>query len=342
MSRIPFPGGFGRSFPQGAPDGDGAPRPPKARDMKPSRSSKNTKRAIWAVAIILVLAVVAFDSVYSINEQENAVVTTFGVPHTVSTSGLHFKLPFVQQVHKVDMTIRGVAIGYDLNSNASIDDESLMITSDFNFVNVDFFLEYRVTDPIEYLYASEQPATILKTLAQSYIRDTIGLYPVDDVITTGKNQIQSEIKEKITDRLEAEQIGLQLVNITIQDAEPPTAEVLAAFKEVENAKQGADTAVNNANKYRSEQIPAAEAQADKVLQSAEAARESRINEANGQVARFNSMYEEYSKYPTITRQRMYYEAMEQVLPGLRVVIVDEAGNTMNMFNWDDVPVSGEG
>ena len=236
MSRIPFPGGFGRSFQTGpsGPEG-GAPRPPRAQDMKPSRASKNAKRVTWAVLLVLLLAVTALNSVYSINEQENAVVTTFGVPHTVSTSGLHFKIPFIQQVHKVDMTIRGVAIGYDPNTNASIDDESLMITSDFNFVNVDFFLEYRVTDPIQYLYASEQPATILKTLAQSYIRDTIGLYPVDDVITTGKNQIQSEIKEKIIDRLEAEQIGLQLVNITIQDAEPPTAEVLAAFKEVENA-----------------------------------------------------------------------------------------------------------
>lgn len=343
MSRIPFPGGFGRGFQAGpsGPEG-GAPRPPRAQEMKPSRASKNAKRVTWVVVLVLVLAVLAFNSVYSINEQENAVVTTFGVPHTVSTSGLHFKIPFVQQVHKVDMTIRGVAIGYDPNTNASIDDESLMITSDFNFVNVDFFLEYRVTDPIQYLYASEQPTTILKTLAQSYIRDTIGLYPVDDVITTGKNQIQSEIKEKIISRLEAEQIGLQLVNITIQDAEPPTAEVLAAFKEVENAKQGADTAINNANKYRSEQIPAAEAQADKVLQSAEAAREGRINEANGQVARFNSMYEEYSKFPEITRRRMYYEAMEDVLPGLRVVILDESGNSMNLFNWDDVPRAEEG
>ncbi len=339
MPRIPFPGGFFQGAPQNPDD---AQRPPKAQNMRPSRSSKKAKRAVILAVCAVVLAVLALNSVYSINEQENAVVTTFGVPHTVSTSGLHFKIPFVQQVHKVDMTIRGIAIGYDVNTDASIDDESLMITSDFNFVNVDFFLEYRVTDPIQYLYASEQPTAILKTLAQSYIRDTIGLYPVDDVITTGKNQIQSEIKEKITDRLEREQIGLQLVNITIQDAEPPTAEVLAAFKEVENAKQGADTAVNNANKYRSEQIPAAEAQADKVLQSAEAARESRINEANGQVARFNSMYEEYSKYPAITRQRMYYEAMEDVLPGLRVVILDETGNTMNLFNWDDVPRAEEG
>ena len=149
--------------------------------------------------------------------------------------------------------------GYDSATNESTISESLMITSDLNFVNVDFFLEYRVVDPVAYLYASQEPTLILRTLAQSYIRDTIGLYPVDEVITTGKNQIQSEIKDKLAARIEAEAIGLQVVNLTIQDAEPPTAEVLAAFKEVENAKQGADTAVNNANKYRSEQLPAAEA-----------------------------------------------------------------------------------
>ena len=289
------------------------------------------------VVVVLVLALVlALNSVYIISEQENAVVTTFGVPQAVTTSGLHFKIPFVQKVTKLDMTIKGMAIGYDQRTNESLPDESLMITSDFNFVNVDFFLEYRVTDPVQYLYASEEPTFILKTLAQSYIRDTIGQYPVDDVITTGKNQIQSEIKDKIAARIDAEDIGLQLVNITIQDAEPPTMEVLAAFKEVENAKQGADTAVNNANKYRSEKLPAAEAQADQIVQNAEAVKEGRINEAAGQVARFNSMYEEYSKYPTITKQRMYFETMEEVLPELRVIITDEDGSTLNMFNWDTV------
>ena len=110
--------------------------------------------------------------------------------------------------------------------------------------------------------------------------------------------------------------------------------MLAAFKDVENAKQGKDTALNNANKYRSEQIPQAEAEADRIVKQAEAAREGRINEANGQVARFNAMYAEYSKFPRITKQRMYYEAMEELLPGLRVILTDENGNQLNMFQFD--------
>ena len=136
-------------------------------------------------------------------------------------------------------------------------------------------------------------------------------------------------------RMEQEDLGIQLVNLTIQDAEPPTAEVMTAFKDVENAKQGSETAVNNANKYRSEQIPAAEAQADQIVQQAEAEKQSRINEANGQVARFNAMYEEYSKFPGITKQRMYYEAMEELLPGLRVILTDENGNSLKMFNFGE-------
>lgn len=304
-------------------------------DMRPARGGGFFKKLMGRtgiVLLVLVLALCLLNAFYSINEQENAVVVTFGVPTPVTTSGLHFKIPFIQQVRKVDMTIHGFGIGYVPGTDESIPDESLMITSDYNFVNVDFFVEYRVTDPVRYLYASRQPELILKTLAQSYIRDTIGLYPVDEVITTGKNQIQSEIKDKIIARLEKEDIGLQLVNITIQDAEPPTAEVLAAFKEVETAKQSADTAVNNANKYRSEQIPAAEAQADQILQNAQAQKEARINEATGQVSRFEAMYEEYARYPLITKQRMYYEAMEELLPGLRVIIQDENGNTLNILN----------
>ncbi|GKI13707.1 hypothetical protein CE91St44_01920 [Oscillospiraceae bacterium] len=307
----------------------------KMPDMKPAGGKKpRMGRTAAIVAAVAAVAVLGFNSVYSINEQENAVVTTLGSPQAVTTPGLHFKIPFIQQVRRVDMTIKGLGIGYVPGTSESIPDESLMITSDYNFVNVDFFVEYRVTDPVKFLYSSQQPEMILKTLAQSYIRDTIGMYPVDEIITTGKSQIQSEIKEKIMARMEVEDVGVQLVNITIQDAEPPTAEVLTAFKEVETAKQGKETAVNNANKYRSEQLPAAEAQADQIVQQAEGERQARINEASGQVARFESMYAEYMQYPLITKQRMYYEAMEELLPGMKVVIQSEDGETLNMFNMD--------
>ena len=163
-------------------------------------------------------------------------------------------------------------IGYD-NNNDVVADESIMITSDFNFVDVDFYLEYRVSDPVKAVYASKDPDIILQNIAQSCIRAAISNYDVDSVLTTGKGEIQSRIKEMITEQLDLYNVGLQLVNISIQDSEPPTAEVMEAFKAVETAKQGKETSINNANKYRNEKLPIAEADADQILQEAEATKQ---------------------------------------------------------------------
>lgn len=296
---------------------------------------------IKVAVVIIILGVLGFNSFYTINEQEAAVVTTFGIASPVTESGLHFKIPFVQQVTKVDTTIKGFPIGYDAQTNNSIEDESLMITSDFNFVNVDFYIEYRVTDPVKALYASQNYEAILKTIAQSSIRAEIGSYPVDSVITTGKSEIQANIREKINKHLETHDIGISLINITIQDAEPPTAEVKEAFMNVESAKQGAETAINNANKYRSEQIPAAEAEVDQVLKEAQSTKEARINEAEGQAARFNEIFNEYKKYPLITKQRMFYEAMEELLPDLKVIIDgSENGGTQKILPLEPIIEAG--
>ena len=281
--------------------------------------------------IVLILLIVVGDSFYTIQEEEQAVVCTFGKPQAVTTPGLHFKVPFIQTVDWVNTTIQGFEIGYSSEGDG---EEAMMITSDYNFLHVDFYLEYRVTDPVKSLYASEDPVLILHNLAQNCIRTTIGSYGVDSVLTTGKNEIQSNIRQMILDKLETYDIGIQLVNITIQDAEPPTNEVSAAFKEVETAKQGKETAVNNANKYRNEQIPGAKAEADRIIQEAEAKKQERINEANGQVARFNSMYEEYVKYPEVSKKRMFYEAMENVLPDVKVVISSDNSDMQTILPLD--------
>ena len=291
---------------------------PSGADLK--SFLKKFRKIVFLLIFAVIAAILLFGSFYTIKEQEQAVVTTFGKAKTVSTAGLHFKIPVIQRVEKVDTTIKSLSIGYDLTTGAKIETESMMITSDFNFVNVDFFVEYKVSDPVKALYASSDPVIILKSIAQSSIRTVVGSYKVDDVITTEKFEIQSAIKASILDKLTVQDIGIQLVNITIQDSEPPTEEVMEAFKSVETAKQGKETALNNANKYRNEKLPQAEAQVDKILQEAESTKTQRMNEAEAEVARFNEMYEEYSKYPLITKQRMFYEAMEEVLPSLKVVI----------------------
>lgn len=299
-------------------------------NMSNGNKGKGT-RLLKIAVVLIILGILAGESYYTIKEEEQAVVCTFGSPKAVTTPGLHFKIPFIQTVSKVNTTIQGFSIGYN---SMGEEEDALMITSDYNFILVDFYAEYRVIDPVKALYASEDPELVLRNVAQNCIRTTIGSYSVDSVLTTGKNEIQSNIKQLILDKLEEYDIGIQLVNITIQDATPPNSEVEMAFKEVETAKQGKETALNNANKYRNEQIPNAEAEADRILQDAEATKQERINEANGQVARFNSMYQEYVKYPEVTKKRMFYEAMENVLPDIKVIIQSEEGNMSTILPLD--------
>lgn len=290
------------------------------------------KKYVLPLAVFIIAGILLGGSFYSVSEDQQAVVTTFGAVTRTDSAGVHFKLPLVQHVTKVDVTTHGASIGYVIeNSNQGWGEKEnpQMITSDFNLIDVDFYIEYKVNDPVAYLYNSENPELILNNEAMSSIRGIISDYKVDDVMTTAKSEIQQKIKDSMIEKLDERKIGLQIVNVMIQDVEPPTNEVMSAFKSVETAKQGADTAVNNANRYRNEQIPGAEAEADKIIQAAEAAKASRIAEAEGQVSRFNKMYEEYQKYPLITKKRLFYEAMEDLLPDLDVVVTD--GNTQSIL-----------
>ncbi len=302
----------------------------------------NKALIIPVIIVVVLIASLFFNAFYELKEDEYAVITTLGKPSVISTSGLKFKWPLIQQKTIVSKATKGFAIGYDIRTNNPIPSESVMITVDYNFVDVDFYVEYRVTDPVKYLYNSADPVGILKMLCQSYIRDTIGLYNVDDVITTGKSEIQSAIKDKILTRLEKEDLGITLVNIAIQDAEPPTAAVQVAFKAVETAKQDAETAMNNANKYANEVLPAAQADADEVLQQAEAYKTARINEANGQASRFAKLFEEYSKYPEITKQRLFFEAVSDIFPDMKIVITGKGGNEVTtVLPLDDFIQTGK-
>ena len=298
--------------------------------------NNKSQRFLILLGIVIAFAVLTFlDGFYTVGEQEQAVITMFGNIVRTDTAGLYFKIPYLQRVQIVDMTTHGTGIGYETDKsfrNVSKEDESVMITSDFNFVNIDFYLEYKVSDPVAYLYNSESPELILRNMLLSCIRGTVADYPVDEVITTGKNQIQVSVREKLTEMLRESNIGLQCVNLTVQDAEPPTEKIIQAFKEVETARQARETVINSAKKYRSEQIPKAEAEADKIIQEAEAIKSARIAEATGQTARFNNMYEEYKTYPLITKQRLFYETIEEILPNSKVIITD--GNSEKLMPLD--------
>lgn len=332
----PFNNNFGRGNGPGAPQND--PGASQNGGKKFSIDGGKITSVLVGIVIALIIVSAVTGSFYTLSETESAVITTFGQATVNNNKGLQFKIPFIQHVTKINTTVRSFEVGYTEGSDGSyhnVENESTMITSDMNFVDIDFYVTYQVTDPLQYMYATEEPELILKNLIQSTIRGTVSAYTVDSALTTGKSDIQQNIKTIVMHELEEQDIGLSLIDISIQDVEPPTDQIKEAFSEVENARQNKESALNQANQYRNEQLPAAEAKADKIIQGAEAKKTARINEANGQVARFNSEYAEYTKYPLITKQRMFYEAMEEILPKLKIVINnDEDGTTQRMYLGD--------
>ena len=307
-------------------------------------------KKLGRIALIVLAAVVAlsllFTCFYTVDDKQQAVVTTFGKVTDITDAGLHFKLPFgIQQVQKVDVNVyQKIELGYSTEDDGDYvtkTGESTMITGDYNIVNVDFFVEYKISNPERYLYASNDPESILRNLIQSQVRNVVGSTSVDAVLTDGKENIQMQVKELVSQILEEYDIGLTLVDVRIQDSEPPTHDVNEAFKAVETAKQTAEAVVNDAKAYQNAKLPDAKAQADKLLQNAEYLRQKRINEATQQVAMFEAMYTEYKQNPEITRSRMYFEAISQILPGVKLYINTGDSNSVDMLLPLESLVKGE-
>ena len=306
-----------------------APDDPGKKKNKPNLKKLGGKLLLILLAFLVASS--AMSCFYTVDDKQQAVVTTFGKVTDITDAGVHFKIPFgIQQVQKVDVNVyQKIELGY----NSMGDDyygvtntsESTMITGDYNIVNVDFFVEYKISDPVAYLYSSNNPELILRNLIQSQVRNVVGSSSVDAVLTDGKENIQMQVKELVTQILEEYDIGLTLVDVKIQDSEPPTQEVIEAFKAVETAKQQAEAVINEAKAYENAKLPQAQATADQLIQNAEYLKQKRINEAKEQVAMFTAMYQEYKRNPGITRSRMYYEAIQEILPGVKLYINTSSG-----------------
>ncbi|MEG2003192.1 MAG: FtsH protease activity modulator HflK [Clostridia bacterium] len=287
---------------------------------------KGRNLKIWIIAVLAVIlaAYLVFSGIYTVNDKQEAVITTFGRVTSIKNAGMHFKIPFgVQKAYLVGVNeVKTIEIGYrsDGSTDQTVDDESKMITGDFNIVNVDFFVEYKIADPKKYLFASSDPAEILKMLIQSQIRNVIGSYRIDPILTDSKEQIQSDILKLSVHELEKYDIGLQIIGIRIQDSQPPTDEVNQAFMAVKNADSGAKTALNNANAYKNTKEAEADSKVNKTLENASYLKQKRINQAAQEVAMFNAMFDEYIKNPAITKTRMYYEAIEKIFPDVTIYI----------------------
>lgn len=303
------------------------------RDREVKKAKKVRQIAIlFFIALWILLMVIG--SIFTVTEQEQALVLTFNKYTRTANPGLNFKVPFIQTVETVNTMTNGRTFGYlvdDSGYEGSVASQALMVTKDVNFVMTYLYVEWKVVDAYAYRYASVDPLVILDNSLQSEAKRVVGSFTVDDALTSAKTEIQALIKDRVEAEIDSYNIGISIRNITIQDIEPPTQAVLNAFKEVETARQNMSTEMNQAKAYANEIIPAARADADKIIRAAEATRSSRIQEASGQVARFNELYTEYIRNPEITRTRIYYETMEYVLPKM-IIYFGEEGNLLKTWN----------
>lgn len=320
---------FGKGF-----GGSSGPQGWKSASFDP----KKIKRYIIIGVIAALVIAIGSTCWFTVDDKQQAVVTTFGKVTRVADAGVHFMLPFgIQQAHKVDVNVyQRIELGYRTSTQTQagyvlVGNESMMITGDYNIVNVEFFVEFKVSDPVKYLYSSYEPEVILRNLSQSQIRNVVGSTNVDAVLTDGKEAIQMQVRDLITELLEQYDIGLILTDVKIQDSEPPTDEVVFAFKAVETAKQNAETVINESRAYQNSKLPAANADADKLIQNAEYLKQKRINEAIQQVAMFEAMYTQYELNPAITRSRMYYETLSMTLPGVKLYIDLSQGGVQKLL-----------
>jgi modulator of FtsH protease HflK len=275
------------------------------------------------IAIVVIIAIAAFGTVYSIGPDEVGVVQRFGKYYEITTPGLHVKIPFgidkvtpvkIQRIFKEEFGTRTVSAGVKtIYSQQSYKDESLMLTGDLNILDVRWIVQFRVIDPEKMLFATRSPVINLRNVAEIVMRRLVGDYTVDEVLTTKREEIDSQAQLYMQELLDKYNTGLKIVTVKLLDVNPPN-KVKPAFNEVNEAKQEKEQAINQAWEAYNKVIPKASGEAERTLSEAEGYSLDKVNRAKGDTDRFLAILEEYRKAPEVTRQRIYIETMSEVIP----------------------------
>jgi modulator of FtsH protease HflK len=296
-------------------------------------------KKIYVTSGIVVLAIIlglsAFTTWYTVDESEQAVILTFGkVEEGISEPGLHFKLPWpIQSFEKLSKETFSLQFGYEEKNGEIVEfpDETKMITGDENIVLADLVVQWKITDPAKYLYNADNPREILYDSTSASVRSIIGSSKIDDALTSGKAQIEADVRDLLSSLIEKYDMGISVLGVKLQDVELPNQEVRKAFTDVTDARETMNTKINEAKKYRNQKLNEAQGEKDALISRAEGEKAARIERARGDVAVFNKLYVEYKSNPEITRQRLILETLEQVLPGTEIYIMNDDGNTMKYF-----------
>ena len=279
-----------------------------------------------AILLLVVGAWFVLSAFYVVGPDEEGVVRRFGKWVRTEPSGLHFKFPY--PIEKIDLPkvtqVQEISVGRILK-------EAKMLTGDENILLVEVRVQYKIKDAAQYLFNVRNVEETIKDATESALRQTIGSHPIDDPLTEKKAEIMDEIQLSLQKMLDHYECGIDVRQVQLQDVNPPQ-EVDFAFKDVQSAKEEKEQLINEALGYQNDIIPKARGGAEKLIREAEAYREERIKRAEGDASKFLSVLAEYRKAKNVTEKRLYLETMEQILPGIEKVILDEkAGNLLNVL-----------
>lgn len=295
-----------------------------------------TPKRITIVIVILLAIIVSLTSMYTVEADEVAVVLRFGQYIDTTQPGLRFKLPFgidqvigvpVKRVFKEEFGFRtlraGVRTQYDPRDYSG---ESLLLTGDLSIADVEWVVQYQIGDPRKFLFAIRDATRSLRDLSEAVMRTVVGDRTVTEVLTVGRIEIAAEVKQSLQELLDRYNTGLILVNVTLQDVNPPET-VKPSFNAVNEAKQEKERLINEARKDYNESVPKAKGVARQRILEAEGYALKRVNEARGDADRFNAIRREYQNAKAVTRRRLYLEAMNEVLPTVKeIYIIDGKSN----------------
>ena len=276
--------------------------------------------------------------IYIVGPDEVGVVRTFGKFTRVVQSGLNWKFPApIEIVNTPKVTeVKRIEIGFRTLKNGqyrTVEKESLMLTGDENIVDAEMIVQYKIKDPVAYLFKIVGPELTVREAAEASLRTIVGRNKIDETLTTGKFTIQEETKTQLQSILDNYNSGIHVVAVQLQDVSPPK-EVIGAFKDVASAKEDKNRMINQAEGYRNDVIPKARGEAEAMIRDAEGFKESRVKRAEGDATKFTTILKEYRKAKSITEKRLYLETMEKVLPDIEKIIVPDknSGNMLNLLN----------
>ncbi len=278
--------------------------------------------AIVAIVVVALVALWAFQAIYTVQPDELAVELRFGKPKPeLSQPGLHFHWWPIETVEEANTAEKLVDVGEIRGGTSS----GLMLSGDQNIVDVKFSVAYQVADPGAYLFNVANPDEMVRQVAESAMREVVGRRPAQDIFRDDRQGIADSVRDTIQNTLDEYGTGIAVNAISIEDAAPPR-EVADAFDEVQRAEQDEDRFVEESNQYSNQKLGQARGEAAQVREEAAAYKNRVVQEAQGEAQRFVSVYDEYAKAPEVTRKRLFLETMERVLGDSNKVIIEQGSN----------------